>query len=255
MKNVLQALAGLALLALVAQLWAGPPTDDKQREPFRPPPLPGQPQRDPARPFDLPPPPGGPQPPRFQPGGPGPREEAPEDVIRALTAALKDNDLEVRKLAAATLVQLRHGKKATEVLIGLLNSSDVDTRKFAVEHLAAAGSDSVETLAETLRNKDTDMHTRANAAYALAKIGPPAAEANASLLKVIKDDEPEVRRRVLYALNRIYADRMPGPGGLPSGIPPLYGPGSGGSGVPSDIGPQVPDPGVLAPKKPEKTEK
>ncbi len=257
MKQLFLALAALLLLGFVGtKALTEQPQSDKppQREPFRPPPLPGQPQRDPTRPFEFPPttPPSFPgQPGGFQPGGPppGPQREVPDDVIRALKDALKDNDLEVKKLAAATLVRLRKGAQATATLIDMLNNESADTRKFAVDNLAIAGGDAVDALTDALKSKDKD--TRANAAYALAKIGPSANPATANLLKLIKDDETDVRRRVLYALNRIYTDNpnpqwwhaFP-PGTFPPSVP------SGGSGAGSeDAPPQVPDPGVLGPAK------
>jgi hypothetical protein len=243
MKTLIFTVMAVAALALGAlRLWADPP----QRDPFRPPPLPGQPERDPTRPFDLPPPPQTPpihRPDGFQAPPPVIREEAPEDVVRALTDALKDKDLEVRKIAAATLVQLRQGKKAISLLVELLNNKDAETRKFAVEHLTAAGPDAMDALTEALKSEDRD--TRANAAYTLARIGPAAAPAARSLLKLIKDDDADVRRRVVYALHRMYADDFSRPSTLlppASSAPPPPGP--------TELGPPVvSDPGVLLPPK------
>ncbi|MBL8797936.1 MAG: HEAT repeat domain-containing protein [Planctomycetia bacterium] len=92
-----------------------------------------------------------------------------KDLIPVLIAALRDGDSEVRQTTAYTLTQL--GKEAVPALTAALG--------------------------------DKDPELRANAAIVLGQFGKQAQDALPALLHAMQDPDPEVRRRVIYAISRI----------------------------------------------------
>lgn len=166
---------------------------------------------------EAPPPPKAPQPPQrppgFPPGAPGtaPFGMPLKEVISVMIDALSDADLEVRRYASATLV--------------------------------AAGREAVPPLLNVL--KGDNEFDKGNAAYVLGLMGQQAQDALPELLKAFKTQNPQVRRRVAFAIHRLVRESRPPYGppavmgsgyGMMSSMPPVMPPAGGAS---------VPDPGFM----------
>jgi hypothetical protein len=160
------------------------------------------------------------------------------ELVPPLVEALKDPDGEVRQAAAGALLQI--------------------------------GAEAVGPLVEALKDGKKDKALRANAAYLLGHLGPPAREALPALAGALKDDNPEVRRRAAFAIGSVVrsssdaaAPFPPGGmgmammGGMPPGGGMPMGGGMAGGGYPGmgraprPAAPRVPlpDPGILMPTK------
>lgn len=86
-------------------------------------------------------------------------------------------------------------------LIDALKDADPEVRQNSAMALAALGQDALTPLKDAL--KDTNKEKRAAAAYALGQMGNTGRDAMTELLKLLKDDEPGVRRSVSQAISRI----------------------------------------------------
>jgi hypothetical protein len=146
-------------------------------------------------------------------------------------------------------------KELIPVLVETLGDADADVRKNVAHSLARIGQSSVAPLLDILKDKDKSKELKANAAYILGKIGPPAREALPTLTKALKDHDRELRRRAAFAIANIVGDDWGG--GFPPGMFPGAMRGGMGmqSGRPDTTG--TADPGLLVPTgiKPEEKEK
>src|SRR5262245_46833424 len=120
-------------------------------------------------------------------------------------------------------------------LIDALKDADPEVRQNSAMALAALGHDALAPLKDAL--KDANKEKRAASAYALGQMGNTGRDAMTDLLKLLKDDEPVVRRSVSQAISRILtaegnmysfgmarpAIGFPAPGSI---APPLPAPGS-----------------------------
>jgi HEAT repeat protein len=125
-------------------------------------------------------------------------------------------------------------KELIPSLIDALKDADPEVRQNSAMALAALGQDALTPLKDAL--KDANKEKRAAAAYALGQMGNTGRDAMTDLLKLLKDDEPVVRRSVSQAISRILtaegnmygfgmarpAIAFPAPGSI---APPLPAPG------------------------------
>ena len=129
----------------------------------------------------------------------------PRRVVPALRRAVRDNDLDVRLQAVASLTGLGpRAEGAVPELQGVLRDRDSDLRRQAATALAAVGplaEEASATLGQVL--KDPNANVRLAAVNALQVIGPEAHLATAALAMAIKDKVPSVRRAAATALSRV----------------------------------------------------
>jgi len=158
----------------------------------------------------------------------------------ALTAALRDQESHVRILAAEALWKVeKTSERALPVLGKELKGPDVSSRREAAEALGrlnAAAKPALPLLRKTLADKDTDVRvaaaqavwlvggdadvvpvlaaalqdkdaeSRREAAKILACIGPPAKAAWTGLARLLRDNDPDVRKAAAQAMRRIDVD-------------------------------------------------
>lgn len=125
--------------------------------------------------------------------------------VTALMAALKDADVEVRRVAAHSLGQLEDSR-AVPGLIGALHDSDADVRQQSAWALAQLEDKrATAPLAEAL--KDANVEVRRNAAWGLGQLEDKSAEA--PLAAALKDSDTDVRRKAAWALGQLQLDRAP----------------------------------------------
>lgn len=126
----------------------------------------------------------------------------PRAVVRALTQAAGDADLDVRLQAVAALAVLKQSAEpAVPALGAALRDKDSDLRRQAAVALAAVGpaaEEAVPVLGQTLR--DPNANVRLAAIAALQSIGPDSARAVSDLLAGLTDKVPSVRRACAAAL-------------------------------------------------------
>ena len=121
-----------------------------------------------------------------------------ETVVRALTAALEDQDKSVRRHVVRALQA--QGVSATESLRQALDDVDVDVRRAAAHALGSTKSDpAVKALLRAL--KDPDPYVRAAAAESLGKIGD--AGVVESVIACLEDEHSAVRDRAACALAQL----------------------------------------------------
>ncbi len=122
--------------------------------------------------------------------------------VPAVLPLLNDASVEVRREAVFALGQIGH-RSARAALEARLGEPDAETSRLAIEALGKLGDKAATPkLAEMLRNKDPLR--RAEAAVALWRLADSTALD--PLLRAAHDDsDPEVRWRVLYALEKIPA--------------------------------------------------
>lgn len=185
------------------------------------------------------------------------KELGPEarDAVPALVEALKDDDLHVRTVAAATLEPLAPKEATTEVipnlmallpahdaasaaaartlsrfgpearpaipaLLEMLKAKDARVRLNAARTLGKIKADAVGAVPDliTMALKDEDPKAREHAAEALGDIGPAASEGVPALIEVVmKDKVARVRRDAARSLGQIGP-----PAALPA-VPALKG--------------------------------
>jgi HEAT repeat protein len=129
----------------------------------------------------------------------------PRLVVRALSQAVGDEDLDVRLQAVASLAILgQHAEPAVPALGTALQDKDSDLRRQAALALAGVGPSAEETVAILGRTlHDPNANVRLAALGALQAIGPDAARATDDLLAGLKDKVPSVRRASAAALATI----------------------------------------------------
>jgi HEAT repeat protein len=130
-------------------------------------------------------------------------------AVEPLSAALKDEEWDVRQAAARALGKIKD-PRAVKPLIAALKDEKWDVRQAAAEALGEIGAPAVEPLIATLKDKDSDV--RQAAAEALGKIGD--AHAVEPLIAALKDKDSDVRQAAAYALGEIQARRA---------VEPLFG--------------------------------
>jgi beta-lactamase regulating signal transducer with metallopeptidase domain len=129
----------------------------------------------------------------------GGRSEADPKVVAALSAALKDENKEVRQQALHALVSMR-APIPTDVFVGLLKDSDPDTRSQALFALGQQRDPkNLDLIVAAL--KDTNREVRSQATFALSQIRDPRAVD--PLTVALKDADPEVRSQAAHALGQI----------------------------------------------------
>lgn len=133
---------------------------------------------------------------------------AAEPAIPALREAMNDPEGPVRLNAAYALAAI--GEAAIGPLIGALEDGEEDYQAESILHicdaayaLAALGRPAVPALQAALA--DPGEHIRGAAAFALGDMGPAAAEAAASLVDLLGEAPPLLRRHVISALGTIKA--------------------------------------------------
>ncbi len=138
-------------------------------------------------------------------------QRQPRLVVRALSQAVGDEDLDVRLQAVAALSLLRqHAEPAVPALGTALQDKDSDLRRQAALALAGVGpaaEETVATLGRTLH--DPNANVRLAALSALQAIGPDAARATDDLLAALKDKVPSVRRASATAIATIIPQADP----------------------------------------------
>lgn len=118
-------------------------------------------------------------------------------AVEPLIGALRDKDGNVRQRAGIALAKI--GKPAEKSLVGLLRDPDPEMRRLAAEQLGKIHDpETLEPLLAALR--DPDLNVQWWAAWALGEIGPPAEQA---LNKLMRDPDPGVQRSAKEALNKI----------------------------------------------------
>jgi len=129
----------------------------------------------------------------------GSRSEADPKVVAALSAALKDENKEVRQQALHALVSMR-APIPTDVFVSLLKDSDPDTRAQALYALGQQRDPkNLDVIVAAL--KDSNREVRAQATFALSQMRDPRAVD--PLATALKDADPEVRSQAAHALGQI----------------------------------------------------
>jgi HEAT repeat protein len=125
-------------------------------------------------------------------------QEVPDPVaVEPLTGALRDQDVNVRRRAAAALGKI--GQPAAKSLVGLLQDPDPEMRRAAVEQLGKIRHpEALEPLLAALRDPDPDVQWWA--AWALGEMGPMAEE---ELKKLLRDPDRKVQGWAREALNKL----------------------------------------------------
>jgi beta-lactamase regulating signal transducer with metallopeptidase domain len=166
----------------------------------------------------LPPTPvGAPPPARRQPanrpspptGGPNDTQvpPVPDSVVKALVAALDDENEDVRREALQTLVRFR-SPLAFDPMLAAAKSSDPEIRGHAVFALGQFGdARAVPTLTAALKDENADV--RGQAAFALGRIG--SADGVVPLIAALKDAAAEVRQQAAFALGQLKDPRSVDP--------------------------------------------
>jgi beta-lactamase regulating signal transducer with metallopeptidase domain len=122
-------------------------------------------------------------------------------VARALLAALKDEDREVRSSAMASLMRLR-SPLALEPMMAALRDSHADIREHAAFALGQLGDErAVPVLTAALQDQNAEV--REKAVFALGQIRSKAAVPG--LQGALKDSDPEVRQQAAFALGQLHA--------------------------------------------------
>lgn len=120
-------------------------------------------------------------------------------ITAALTAALKDENEEVRQQALHTLVRMR-APIPPDVFAGMLKDKSSEVRHQAVFALGQQRDPKyVNLIAEALKDSDADV--RQQAAFALGQIRDKSAID--PLMVALKDTDPEVRPQAAHALGQL----------------------------------------------------
>ncbi len=130
----------------------------------------------------------------------------PKGVVPALVAAMKD-ELPVARRGAANALGRYLGsdrKTALHALLAAMNDPDLWVRITAGQSLASHGeaaAEAVPPIIRLLRNEDPNV--RGQAAEILGKFGPSARVASAALLVALDDVKDHVRKSAENALNAV----------------------------------------------------
>jgi HEAT repeat protein len=123
--------------------------------------------------------------------------------VSALIKDLKSGDPDVRRNAAKQLAEHKDElKSAIPALTAALKDSDVFVRRFATQALGEAGNDKGVMAALSLALRDQDRRVVEAAAEALGKVGAPGVK---PLIDLVKDKKKpsEVRRKAVVSLGKI----------------------------------------------------
>jgi HEAT repeat protein len=121
-------------------------------------------------------------------------------AVTELVARLKDPDPFVRAAAARALATLPPNPAiAGPIFEKALAGADATTTHYLLDTLAGLGPPVVPKLIGALKHEPL----RAQIAYILGQIGPPAASATPSLAKLLGDPDPNVAMEAAYALGKI----------------------------------------------------
>jgi HEAT repeat protein len=110
-------------------------------------------------------------------------------------------------------------KDLAPTLVELLGSADGEMRQYAAACLNLMGTDAIPDLIEGLKKKD--VHTQANICYVIGHIATsdglaePDRRALPHVLKLVKSQDVEVRRRAAFCLHRLLGGTPPDMGGGP----------------------------------------
>jgi beta-lactamase regulating signal transducer with metallopeptidase domain len=129
------------------------------------------------------------------------RSATPADpkIAAALTAALKDEDQDVRQQALHTLMRMG-ATLPPDTISAMLKDKSPDVRQQAVSVLGRQRDPkNVNLLTEALRDSDADV--RQQAAFALGQLRNSAAVD--PLITALKDANPEVRQQAAHALGQL----------------------------------------------------
>jgi HEAT repeat protein len=122
-------------------------------------------------------------------------------AIPHLVAALKDEDAEVRRLAAWSLGE--HDPKRKELIPALQAASkdeDPNVREYALSSMEIIDSENPEVFQALLAGlEDPSPVVRRSCAYDFWRMGPRAKPATKLLLGLLQDKDPGVRREVMNA--------------------------------------------------------
>jgi HEAT repeat protein len=121
-------------------------------------------------------------------------------AVPALIKASADENLEVRKRVTRILGEIKD-PRAVQCLLLALDDKDRNVRMLAADSLGQIGKPSTEGLLGVLKNKEKPIETRADAAWALGKIGDPSAVE--PLIVVLDEGDADVRLQASRALGRI----------------------------------------------------
>jgi beta-lactamase regulating signal transducer with metallopeptidase domain len=128
-----------------------------------------------------------------------PASTADPRVVAALTAALKDENKEVRSQALHALTMMR-APIATDAYLSLLKDSDPDVRQQAIHALGRLRDPKhIDVFLAAL--KDQNQQVRHQAVFALGQLRD--VRAIDPLVAALKDGDPEVRGQAAFALGQI----------------------------------------------------
>jgi HEAT repeat protein len=121
-------------------------------------------------------------------------------ALTQLVARLKDKDPFVRAAAARALASLPPSPEiAGPIFEKALADADPTTVQYMLDALAGLGPQAVPKLIAALKYEPL----RAQVAYILGEIGPPAAPATEALAKLVNDPDANVSIEAVYALGKI----------------------------------------------------
>ena len=129
---------------------------------------------------------------------------APEQAEQELMLLLKDEDSDVRHIAACILVELGNRSDAVlHALLGLLKDEH-SVRRSAFDALGELGNRSDAVLHALLGLlKDEDSYMRSSAAYVLGELGNRSDAVLHALLGLLKDEDSDVRSSAAYVLGEL----------------------------------------------------
>jgi len=119
-------------------------------------------------------------------------------AVEPLISALKDKNLDIRRVAASILGNIKD-PRAVGPLAAALNDENRNVRMMAAWSLAQIGTPSVEPLVAALR--DRNSAARGDAAWALGKIKDPRAVE--PLIEALKNEKPDIQQDAAKALEKI----------------------------------------------------
>jgi len=127
------------------------------------------------------------------------------DAVAALTKAVSDGDVQVRREALGALKEFgAAAEPAVAAAADALGDSEPATRRAAAEVLAAIGPRAREAVPALIAAlDDPNEHTLAQVILALGAIGPEAREAIAVLQLLAASDEDEIQKAAEKALTKM----------------------------------------------------
>ncbi len=121
-------------------------------------------------------------------------------ATKILAESLRSKKERVRMAAVRGLASLKPGPAiAIPAIREALMGADKETLNAALDALASLGESSVPNVAKMLQDKNLCC----KAAMILARMGPQAKTAVPALVTALRDDDPQTRREILFALGSI----------------------------------------------------